>query len=223
MIKALVFDFDGLILETELPVYLSWKELFQAHGMDLPFERWAVNIGTAEEVFNPILELQQKIGNGKDLEYQLSRRQERELQLIGDQPPLPGILDYLEDARRMGLKIGLASSSSCNWVEGHLQRLRLREYFDCVRARDDVHLTKPDPALYLSAVSGLGVKPHQALALEDSRNGILAAKEAGLFCVAVPNTLTRLTDTSLADLTLSSLQELSLSELLQKVENLNAV
>ena len=99
---------------------------------------------------------------------------------------MPGVLDYLRDAHRLGLKVGLASSSSCAWVEGHLVRLGLREYFDCVRARDDVSITKPDPALFLSAVETLGVQPCEAIAFEDSRNGLIAARRAGLHCVAVP-------------------------------------
>jgi HAD superfamily hydrolase (TIGR01509 family) len=220
MIRALVFDFDGLILETELPIFQSWQELFQAHGLDLPFELWAHNIGTAEEPFNPVSELQQHVGAGFDLGQEFVDRRERELELIGDTPPMPGVLEYLQDARRMGLKIGVASSSSCGWVEGHLERLRIRDYFDCIRAKDDVPLTKPDPALYRMAVESLGVRPEEALAFEDSRNGILSAKRAGLYCVAVPNALTRLTDTSQADLTLNSLTDMPLADLIAKIERL---
>jgi len=220
MIRALVFDFDGLILETELPIFQSWQELFQAHQLEFPFEKWAHNIGTAEEVFDPAFELNQHTGAQLDLTSEFERRRERELELIGDQPPLPGVMDYLQDARAIGLKIGLASSSSCHWVEGHLTRLGLIDYFDCIRARDDVHLTKPDPALYRSAVEMLGVRPEQAIAFEDSRNGIQAAKRAGMYCVAVPNALTRLTDTSQADLTLHSLADLPLKDLIQAIESI---
>jgi len=220
MIRALVFDFDGLILETELPVFQSWQELFQTYQLEFPFEKWAFNIGTAEETFDPVFELSQHIGPVVNLTEDLNRRRERELELIGDQPPLPGVMDYLNDAKALGLKIGLASSSSCQWVEGHLTRLGLRGYFDCIRARDDVHLTKPDPALYRSAMEMLGVPPEQGIAFEDSRNGIQAAKSAGMFCVAVPNVLTRLTDTSQADLTLHSLADLPLNDLIQKIESL---
>jgi beta-phosphoglucomutase-like phosphatase (HAD superfamily) len=119
------------------------------------------------------------------------------------------------------LKIGLASSSSCRWVEGHLARLGLRDYFEVVRAKDDVAVTKPDPALYRSAVEKLGVLPEQAIAFEDSANGVLSAKRAGLYCVAVPNALTRQTDTSLADLVLSSLEEMSLGDLIWRIERIS--
>ncbi len=218
MILALIFDFDGLILETELPIFQSWQELFRDYQLDLPFETWAHNIGTAEEVYDPVFELSQHAGPAVNLTPEFERRRERELELIGDQPPLPGVIDYLQDARAIGLKIGLASSSSCHWVEGHLTRLGLRGYFDCIRARDDVGLTKPDPALYRSAVEMLGVRPEQAIAFEDSPNGILAAKRAGMYCVAVPNALTRQMDTSQADLTLHSLSDIPLKDLIKAIE-----
>ena len=218
MIKALVFDFDGLILETEQPLYQSWQEIYWANGLDLPFEKWALNIGTAEEPFDPLDELESLPSWSLEKNQEIARRLEREMELIRSQPPRPGVVEYLKDARRLGLKVGLASSSSCKWVTGHLERLGLRQYFDCVQARDDVELTKPDPELYLSAVEILGARPKEAIAFEDSPNGILAAKRAGLHCVAVPSLLTRKLDTSLADVQLSSLAEMRLEELVKEIE-----
>ena len=217
MIKALVFDFDGLILETELPVYQSWFELFQRHELELPFELWSGNIGTAEAVFDPVATLRAHSSNGDRPEEELVERRRRELELIGDQPPMPGVLKILQEACQMGLKIGLASSSSCAWVEGHLVRLGLRPYFDCVLAKDDVCSTKPDPELFRSAVEQLGVLPEEAIAFEDSPNGIRSAKLAGLHCVAVPNKLTRRLDTSQADLVLDSLEGIRLADLVERV------
>jgi HAD superfamily hydrolase (TIGR01509 family) len=219
MIKALVFDFDGLILETEQPLYQSWQELYRSNGLELPFEKWALNIGTAEEAFDPIAGLESLPGWSLGKNQELSRRLQRELDLIGSQPPKPGVENYLKDARRLGLKVGVASSSSCDWVTSHLERLGLRSYFDCVQAREDVEITKPDPELFRSAVEILGARPEEAIAFEDSPNGILAAKRAGLHCVAVPSTLTRYLDTSLADLVVNSLAEMPLEELVGKIES----
>jgi HAD superfamily hydrolase (TIGR01509 family) len=143
---------------------------------------------------------------------------QRETSLILEQPVLPGVLDYLEGARRLGLRVGLASSSSCEWVLGHLSRLGLLNYFHEIRASEDVKRTKPDPALYLQVLHGLGVPAEQGVALEDSPNGILAAKRAGLFCVAVPNALTRRLPLDHADLRLESLADLPLESLLVEVE-----
>ena len=126
----------------------------------------------------------------------------------------------LQDARRLGLKLGLASSSSCQWVEEHLQQRGLRAYFDVVRAADDVRFTKPDPELYLAVLTKLDVLPAQALALEDSPNGVRAAKAAGMYCVAVPNTMTSQLPLHEADLRLESLADLSLETLLARIEAL---
>ena len=218
MIRALVFDFDGLILETEQPLYQSWQELYWANGLELPFDQWALNIGTSDEPYDPHTALENLPGWNLEKNQELARRLQRELDLIGLQPARPGVVEYLQDAQRLGLKVGLASSSSCEWVTGHLRRLGLLDYFQCIQARDDVQVTKPDPELYLSAVQLLGARPEQAIAFEDSPNGILAAKRAGMHCVAAPSLLTRNLDTSLADLTVDSLAEISLEELIRKIE-----
>jgi len=219
MIRALIFDFDGLILETEEPIYQAWQEIFASYGCQLPFEKWAATIGSAEYWFDPIAELEQQTGRKLDRQELTRRQQEREWQLIVCQTEKAGVRDYLQAGRELGLKIGLASSSPCAWVEGHLKRLALREYFDCVLASDDVHRTKPDPALYLAALECLGVAGHEAVAFEDSPNGVLAAKRAGLWCVAVPNSLTRQLSLELADLQIPSLSELPLPALLVKLDH----
>ena len=218
MIRALVFDFDGLILETEGPIFLSWQELYASYGFPLPFEVWATTIGSAEAEFDPARELERLVGQSLDWTAIEPARQRRELALISEQPLLPGVEQTLQEARRMGLKLGLASSSTCKWVNGHLRERGLRPYFEVVRAADDVRLTKPDPELYLAVLSALGVCGAEAVALEDSPNGIRAAKAAGMTCVAVPNHLTRQLTLDEADLRLESLAEMSLESLLEKVD-----
>jgi HAD superfamily hydrolase (TIGR01509 family) len=218
MIKALVFDFDGLILETETPIFQSWQEIYREFDCQLALEEWLVNIGTLDEPFDPVASLEQRSSRPIDREQVMSRRQERELELIRSQPVLPGVREYLESARQLGLKVALASSSTCDWVVGHLQRLELIGYFDAIAASDDVHRTKPDPALYRTAVEWLGVAPHEAVAFEDSLNGLLAARRAGLHCVVVPNALTHQLDLGEADLRLGSLAELPLRDLLARLE-----
>ena len=218
MIRALVFDFDGLILETEGPIFISWQELYASYGFPLPFEVWATTIGSAEAEFDPARELERLVGQSLDWTAIEPGRQRRELALISEQPLLPGVEQTLQEARRMGLKLGLASSSTCKWVNGHLRERGLRPYFEVVRAADDVRLTKPDPELYLAVLSALGVCGAEAVALEDSPNGIRAAKAAGMTCVAVPNHLTRQLALDEADLRLESLAEMSLESLLEKVD-----
>jgi HAD superfamily hydrolase (TIGR01509 family) len=222
MIRALIFDFDGLILETESPIYQSWQELYQSYGRQLSLEQWETILGTNEGSFDPMVELEAQVGSLQDRENIMSQVRRREQDLISAQPVLPGVRDYLVEAKKLGLKVGLASSSPCSWVTGHLSRLGLIQYFDCIYARDDVRRTKPDPELYLTVIDEFRIRSDEAVVFEDSPNGILAAKRAGLFCVAVPNPLTRQLRLDHADFRLNSLAEMPLSELLFQLEKIRA-
>jgi HAD superfamily hydrolase (TIGR01509 family) len=215
MIRALVFDFDGLIIDSEAAIYQSWQELYTEYGYELPVEDWLLTIGTAENYFDPWRHLEQLIGRAVDWGAVNPRRRARERELVMAQPVLPGVEAYLMEARRFGLQTGLASSSSCEWVTGHLERLGLLGYFDCLQARDDVPRTKPDPALYRSVLEIFQVRGEEAIAFEDSLHGILAARAAEMHCVAVPNALTRRLSMQQASLRLDSLAELSLARLLE--------
>ena len=220
-IRALVFDFDGLILETEQPIFDSWQELYQEYGCQLSFEKWTSIIGVSEEEahFDPLVELEKQLGYELEDRQQVSeRRRKLEMERILEQMVLPGVYEYLSGARHLGLKIGLASSSPSHWVLGHLTRLDLLHFFDCIRCADDVPRAKPDPALYLDAMACLSVPPKQGIAFEDSPNGALAAKRAGLYTVVVPNNLTRTLSLDHADLRLNSLLDMSLDQLIAKVE-----
>ena len=216
LIRALVFDFDGLILDTEEPVYRSWLEVYQAHGEELPFERWIQIVGSTTAGFHPQHHLEERLGRPLPKEV-LDRRVGRRTEMILAQEALPGVARHLGEAVAMGLKLGVASSSTNDWVRGHLARLGILESFDCIRCRDDVTNAKPEPDLYISVLECLGVRASEAIAIEDSPNGVLAAKRAGLRCVAIPNSITAGLDLGQADLILGSLAELTLAELLSKL------
>ncbi|HEU5287461.1 MAG TPA: HAD-IA family hydrolase, partial [Candidatus Limnocylindria bacterium] len=147
-----------------------------------------------------------------------ARRTARRDEIVNALDLMAGVRDYLTDARRLGLRIGIASSSTRGWVCGHLERLAVREGWDAIVCREDVQDAKPSPELYQKAVGLLGVAPQEALALEDSPNGIAAAKAAGLRCVAVPNPLTADLDLRQADMRIASLAELSLGELIRRLD-----
>jgi HAD superfamily hydrolase (TIGR01509 family) len=213
VIRALVFDFDGLILETETPAHQSWAEVYREHGHELPMDLWHGYIGS-DSGFDPAGHLAALVGEGFDRVATQARRDARKTELIAALDVMVGVRDYIADAKRLGLRLAVASSSSRAWVLGHLERLRLDADWDAVRAREDVARTKPAPDLYLAAVKALGVAPQETVAFEDSLNGIAAAKDAGLLCVAVPNALTAAMDLSRADIRLTSLAETPLERLL---------
>ena len=216
MIRALVFDFDGLILDTEVPVYRSWLEVYEAHGEELPFERWVQIVGSTTAGFHPQHHLEERLGRSLPKEV-LDRRIGRRTEMILAQDALPGVVRHIQEARAMGLRLGVASSSTNEWVKGHLARLGILESFDCIRCRDDVANAKPEPDLYLAVLECLGVRASEAIAIEDSPNGVLAAKRAGLRCVAIPNSITAQLDLGQADLLLGSLDEVTLAELLESL------
>lgn len=136
------------------------------------------------------------------------------------QPVMPGVLDYLHEAKRLGLKMAIASSSSHSWVDTHAKRLGIFDYFDNVITSDEVGInrTKPHPDLFLLALDRFKVRANEAIVFEDSPNGVRAAQAAGIFVVAVPNSVTSLLTIENANLTLNSLADLSLVALLNQVQ-----
>ena len=214
MIRALLFDFDGLVLDTEGPDFLAWQEIYEEHGCFLPLSAWAAAIGTSDG-FDPYAYLEAQLGRPVHREEVRARYRQRTAELIEPLLPLPGVREYVAEAQRLGLKLGMASSSSREWVTGPLRRLGLLAAFEAIKCSDDVQYTKPDPELYHALLAALGLKAHEAVALEDSPNGIRAATRAGIFCVAVPNPLTRQLSLEEVDLQLASLAEMPLEALLQ--------
>jgi HAD superfamily hydrolase (TIGR01509 family) len=214
--RALVFDFDGLILETERPEYQAWSEAYQAHGLELPLELWGDVIGRGPGYFDPLAHLEERLGRPLDRTAIAARQKERHGELIAALEILPGVMEYVRDARDLGMKLAVASSSSRRWVTGHLSRLHL-DCFSCVLCRDDVERTKPAPDLYLAALDCLQVRAEEAIALEDSANGLAAARAAGLTCVAVPTEMTAGLDLSAAHVRLGSLADMPLARLLARL------
>ena len=220
VIDTLVFDFDGVIIDTEAPTYNAWQEVFESFGQSVDRTLWSEIIGGGEKLFDTMAHLESIVGPLPDREDVRRRKNERTHEMIAESAVLPGVVDYLFDARRLGMKLAVASSSSRDWVEGHLAERGLLEYFAAIVTRDDVSKVKPDPALYTTAVARVGSEPASALAVEDSFNGVTAAKRAGLLCVAVPNEMTLDMDFGLADVRLGSLAEVPFEALLDRLEGL---
>ncbi len=205
MIRALVFDFDGLILDTETSVYEAWRIVYEEHDQVLPKDRWLKRIGTDGSGFDPLAELCERVGETLDAEKIRSRRMAFHRAHIAKLDQMPGVRACLEYARAKSIGTAIASSSPNDWVSGHIERLGLAHFFDEVVTAEQVEAAKPAPDLYLRATELLGVDPADAIALEDSPNGVESAKAAGLFCVAVPGPMTRTLSFHAADAILASL------------------
>ena len=217
-IRAFLFDFDGLILDTETAALAAWQQIYAEHGQEVPLDRWAQNVG-ARDAFDPITHLEELVGAELERDIIHERRRAHELTLIEAEELRPGISEYLAEAERRGLKLAIVSSSSREWIHMHLERLERAVGWDTIVAADhDASRAKPRPDLYLETLGVLGVAPEEAIAFEDSLNGVRAAKAAGIFCVAVPNTVTRGYALDEADLLLGSLAELPPEKLLRQLD-----
>jgi len=222
MIRALIFDFDGLILDSETPDFLSWQETYRSFGVELPLDVWVQNIGSVT-FLNPYTYLESLLGREIDREAVKASRRRRDDELMARQEIMPGVAAYLAEARQLGLKTAVASSSRHAWVDPLLARLGIAHHFDAVCCRDDVEeQAKPDPAVYQAALRALNVRADEVLAFEDSPHGAAAARAAGIFCVIVPNEMTNQLDFPQVDYRLTSLADVPLRDLLAYVSAVGA-
>ncbi len=217
-IKALIFDFDGLILDTETTLLHSWEEIYAEYGISVSLPEWASLLGSSTDPAEAYEIIEKHIGEPVDRESIRARRTQRELEFLKSEEVMPGVLDLIAEAKKRNLRLGVASSSDRKWVLGHLTRLGLHTNFESIRCADDVSNTKPSPDLYLAVLGDMGIQPHQAIAFEDSLHGVEAVKRAGIFCVAVPNAVTRHLPMPKADLTVSSLSEMDLEEYIKQAQ-----
>jgi HAD superfamily hydrolase (TIGR01509 family) len=213
--RALIFDFDGTLADTEAAVLRSWQEMFADHGVELPLAVWQTVIGTQHTAATMFALLSEQVEH-VDPEALRPAMRARVHELLAEDGPREGVLDYLDEAAARGLALGVASSSSSDWVRGQLDRLGLADRFSSVETGDR-HPAKPQPDTYLAALRTLGVAADDAIAFEDSPHGVSAAKAAGLRTVAVPNPITAPLDFGKADLVLPSFATTPLGTVLQRL------
>jgi HAD superfamily hydrolase (TIGR01509 family) len=217
MIRGLIFDFDGLILNTEEAEYVAWEEIFQSHGAHLPVADWALSMGIPADEFDVIGIFEQATGKRCDGRALKMQAHSRFHELLAQETPRLGVKEYLQSARDNGLPVALATSSNRSWVEEHLKRLDLWHYFSVLCTAEDVQWVKPDPELFLLAARRLGMKPGETIVFEDSPKGIQAARAAGCYCVAVPHRLSNLDSHDSADRVIPSMAAIPLMNLLDEV------
>jgi HAD superfamily hydrolase (TIGR01509 family) len=212
LIKALIFDFDGLIVDTEMPALQAWQQVYEEHGHTIDHNNWVEYfLGSA---FDPLRHLHELCGEGFAPEIANARRDLIKTELCNAKPLLPGVTQWLNAAERLSLRLAVASSSRRPWVSHHLERCGILGRFEVICTREDVKDVKPAPDLFLLAAQQLGVEPHEALVLEDSPNGLRAAQAAGMQCIVVANTLTVKLEFVSHGWRHPSLSEVSLEEIL---------
>ncbi len=219
MLKALIFDFDGLILDTETPEVLVWQSIYREHGFELPVHEWEKTIGGyGISTFDPANHLS-LLSQGRldSAAMRIRYRRESDL-LIHASAVMPGVINLIEQARAQGIPSVIGSSSPHSWVDTHAKRLGIFHYFKHIICQDDVApgRTKPNPDIYLKALEVLKIQNTEAVVFEDSLNGVEAARRAKIFVVAVPNPLTAKMGVS-GDLTVPSLANVSLLDIQAKI------
>lgn len=188
MLKAIFFDFDGTIIDTETPEVEAWRVIFSEHGLEYPDDHWKFCIGRgAEQIMETPLELLQRL-SGRPIE--VPNRHERLMSVIDRQPVRPGVTELLDECAAAGIRCAVVSSSKRFWVEGHLTRFGLATRFVDLVCAEDAARAKPFPDLYVTALDRVGVDPAQVVAIEDSPNGVTAASSAGITTILFPNPLT---------------------------------
>ena len=190
-------------------------EVFERYGLDITKQQWATLLGATADVPEAYVMLEQHLGRPIDREELHKTRLARELQLLEQEAVLPGVRELIEESQTAGLDLAVASSSDRAWVEGLLTKHGLTQSFDAIVCAEDVAQTKPSPDLFLKALDRLNVEPHQAIVFEDSEHGASAAKTAGIYCVAVPNEITRCLTFDDANLIVSSIADYSLNEYIE--------
>jgi HAD superfamily hydrolase (TIGR01509 family) len=220
MLEALIFDFDGLILDTETPEGLVWQSIYKDYGFELPLDEWEKTVGGwGTSNFDSAEHLSFLLQGRVDSESLRVRYRKEVDEIIDASPILPGIISMIEQAKGNGLKVAIGSSSTHSWVDTHAKRLDIIHYFDKIICQEDIPhgRTKPNPDIYLKVLDQLNVKKDAAVVFEDSPNGVLAAQRAGIFVVGVPNPLTAKMGVT-GDITVPSMTEISLNDLNEHVK-----
>lgn len=205
--KAILFDFDGIILDSEWPIYQSWKRVFEREGQELAQDIYVNCIGSDFDTWSPPNYLEELTGKHFDWDQENAARQVEIMRDLESPTAMPGVADLVQSLSDKPTAV--VSSSSHQWVDGWVKKLGLMPYFNTTVCRGDAPKIKPAPDLFLEGARQLGIAPHDCLVIEDSINGLLAAHQAGMPVLAVPNRLTHILDFSAANYRSDSLEGLA--------------
>lgn len=207
-------------MDTESPEVEVWRRIYGEHGVEFPLATWIEKVvGSTDSPFDPADHLAVLTGKCLDAKAVWERAYALRPEYQAGMPVMPGAMALLRDARRLGLRMAVVSSSSHKWVEGHLEKMGAWEFFELFICQEDAAHTKPAPDLYLKALEKLGLAGEECLVFEDSPNGVKAAHEAGIRVVGVPNPITAQGGALGADLLLNSLEQMPLEAILARFDH----
>jgi HAD superfamily hydrolase (TIGR01509 family) len=185
-LKAVLFDLDGLMINSERNSYYIWRDYLSDFGLEFTYEEYQKLIGQGSTFTAEYM--QKRIGSSIPAQQIMDEHWDRLTEYIAEHvDPFPGLYDLIEELQKLGLLLGVASNSRKNYVEQALIGLKLLDTFQCVLSAEQVGRSKPAPDVYLQAANCLGVSAPLCLALEDSPPGMKSALAAGMRCVVVPN------------------------------------
>ncbi len=186
-IDAVIFDCDGLLVDTESAWTRAERILYARRGVEFTLDHKRELIGTAGPVAQATVErhLGLESGAGAALEQEMRELVLAEIAIAA--PPMPGAPDLVGDLLRAGVPIGLASNSPHAVLGSSLRRAGFHDVFGAVVSAQDVPAGKPAPDVYLEACRRLGADPGRSVALEDSPTGVAAARAAGMFVIGIPS------------------------------------
>jgi HAD superfamily hydrolase (TIGR01509 family) len=217
-IRALVFDFDGLNVDSASAERQAWGDLYRACGTRVQSDDWndAGDPALSPSDRDPCEQLERQLGERVDRARVRKEVAQRKAEILANPAPLPGVREFIQRANEIGLMLGIASQTNRRRVDEHLHRLSLRERFDAIRCAEDLSPAVPDSALYLSVCDALDVRPADSIAVQSSPGGIRSAKGAGLYCISVPDRVTGSVSMDKADLVLVSLATVTLDEVVER-------
>ena len=213
MLRAIFFDFDGLIADTESAVLASAVSIFHEHGAEFPFERWLSVVGTSQPAGFWVPWLTEQTGQPHHVDELWADAQRRNIELVAALSPNPGVEELLREAKHAKIETRVVSSSPSSWVVPISERLGLRPFLGGFTTREHAERAKPHPDLYLAALAATGTDPAEAIVFEDSANGVHAAKAAGLQVIAVPGPVTSRQDFSHATAVVASIADVDIARL----------
>lgn len=189
-LHAIIFDFDGLIVDTEYPEYIALSSIYDEYCLELSMDDLRKNIGTQEFSFDPYAQLKNSGKMDLTREQFTAEWDRRKMATIDKAEAMPGVRALLDQAKSAGIKLAIGSSSPLVWVGRLARQVGVFDHFEVIVTKDDVSKTKPSPEIFLLSAERLGVPVNNCVVLEDSLNGLLAAQAAGIRSLWVPNKIT---------------------------------